>query len=217
MNDFFIGCTSMAMPDARALFTPPEPPSNYKRPEAIAEFQERALESFLQKAASQAMTGGLLACHIEDARGVRQFSAGSTTPGEVSCELVKWVRSFGFEDYPYSVGAAFTPTKRLWGFEIDQMLRIVGLEVMRYGHAFGVAGSVPPLRFWYKNNGAYDPLDILLGSAERRTMGLTALCDYLNLDLDRSGIAPDDPHAHVNLARAARRLCLRTGLVYVKE
>ena len=211
-TEFFAGFVSAAAPDADRFMPEFEAPSNYKKPEAIREYKEKARDAFIENAATRAVTGTVTAAHVTDAGGDTLFSLTDRTPGKVSCALVEWLCREQFEDYPWSVGGSFTPTRRLWGFDIDQFLRIVGLEAMRYGPQFGT-GPYPPLRLWYKNNGAYDPYEVLTGSAERKAVGIYGLCVYLDIDTSRAELDPArNPVAHADLARIARELCVRTGL-----
>jgi hypothetical protein len=211
--DFFIGFVSTAVPDALDYYKEAEAPSNYKRPEAIAEYQQRARDSFLEDAALQAVTGGLTHVYIEDQDGKKMFSLASALPGVVSCGLMRWFRDSQFDNWPGDVGTSFTPTRRLWGFGIDKFLRMAGLEAMRYGPADGI-GPYPPLRLWHQNSGAKDPYMIVTGGAERKVISLVGLLKYLDLTIDPDSINPGvNLQAHVNLAETARRLALRTGLV----
>ncbi len=214
-TEFFAGFLSTAAPDALEFMQEPEAPSNYKKPEAIREFKDRARESFMDRAAFQGVTGGLVAVHVEDAGGRPVFSMANDNPGAVSCRLVHWLVQSEFDDYPPGVGAAFTPRRRLWGFGLDQMLRIAGLETLRYGHLFNV--PTPPLRLWYKNSGVFDPYEIITGSAERRAVSLAGVCRYLGLKVDADGLNPESPAAHMNTAKIARLLTYRAGLTYFNE
>lgn len=213
-RDFFVGFVSKAAPDAASFMAEPEAPSNYKKPEAIREYKEKARETFLERAASQAVTGGLTAVCLQDATGAVLLDAVSDAPGAVSSGLVNWLLANQFEDYPWTIDGGFTPARRLWGFDVAQMLRIAGLEAM----AYDPDRPYPPLRLWYHNNGATDPYDVLTGSAERRSVSLAGLCRYLGVDTSAVELDPAvNALAHRDLAKVARELSLRAGLAAFVE
>lgn len=212
-TDFFVGFQCAARHDAVSFMAEPEAPSNYKRPEAIAEYVQKARETFMERAPTRAVTGSLTSIHLEDVNGKVLLSERSSRPGEISCVLVRFLQEREFDDYPYAVGTSFTPRRRLWGFDIDQMLRIAGLEAIRYGPEFGVP-FMPALRMWHNNSGAHDPYDILMGAAERRIVSLEGLCRYLDV-AEPVLLADGSGPTSSELTRVARDLCLRTGLVYL--
>lgn len=206
VKDYFVGCVSAAEPDALSYMEEPAVPSNYKKPEVIAEFKAKKQEEFVERAAFQAVTGRLTAAYVEDVTGRCLLAMNGNTP-DVAIGLLDCLARL--DEFPAYVGATYTPQVRIWGFGLDQMLRIAGLQHLRH------APELMPLRVWHKNGAVHDPYEILTGSSERKVISLEGLYRYLDMRLDPAQIDPGrDPNAHRNLARVARDLCLKTGLVY---
>lgn len=214
-DDYFVGFSTVPSPVASSLISVGPAPSNYKRPEAIREYEQKARETAMEKAAETAFVGSVYRIAVADPEGreVLHLSAGReemSGPGGVACEFVHWMLQNEFDRYPFSVGTGFTPSRRLWGFDVDQFLRMVGVEVLKYGKASGLSQRMP-LRLWYQNTGARDPYEILTGGAERKALDVNAVLTYFNRGIVQADWK--DPERAMNCALAAKELCESANLL----
>lgn len=219
-KNFFIGFRSVAAPDALSFMEEPVAPSNYKKADVIAEYKEKARETFMEKAPYCAFTGQLAAVMVVNASGTPVMSAKGYRDGMTSCALVKWLLDVEFDQYPAHVGERFSPSRWLWGLDVQQLLRMACMEVVRYGAAINM--PYPPLRLWYENSGVRDPYDILTNSAERKVLSMASVCRYIGIDYERFDVeAPNtlDGLATLSLQSAmlAREMCTASGMVNPEE
>ncbi len=207
--DLFIGFVSTQIPNWSRFATKPKAPASYTQPESIREYVKKAMGAQHEAAALSAFTGR--AIHIVAVNSRQETVFDHRNSREVGGAHEAFIRFLEAQaNYPSSITARCQVNLRLWGFDIQNLLRISAMQLL------GEAGDVP-LRMWYHNNGAFDPYDVLTGAPERKLVDLNGLLRFFDLEVAPSKWDETNEAAATVRAQTARDLCFRANLCSMNE
>jgi hypothetical protein len=193
-----VGYTAEAIPDLQDYINAPQPPSNYGA-EAQAKWRDTKGQEKLEEARAESafckLTGRAQRIFVVDPMSQEAvlISADDGDAGKSAGLLfLKWLRDrYGDleELFPVAPETGARPGIVFFGFDLKQLVRIVGTEAVTRG--------VPvPLGFWYQNETIYDPYDMLVESSRRDLFDLYGMLRLLQVPLPRADWEPHrDPVA----------------------
>jgi len=191
---FFIGYLTKPRPDFEQYLGEPKVPKNYKDPRTIAEHQERAKNEQRAEAGRLPLTAEVAHVTVFNLEGDLVIDYKSDENVRAGVGFLDWLLTRSGLDFDYRLSAEPTRGKYLFGFEIKNFMRIVGLECLKESKP-----DFPP-RVWYHNPYLMDPVDIILGTqGERDRISPFAMAAYFGIPFNTDTFA--DTHKQALLVR----------------
>jgi len=161
-------------------------------------------------------TAVLASAHVMDNAGNVLYSQAAPSPherGKVALPLLRFL----METFPRQFGSSLRysdaePDSIVFGFNVKHVLRIAALEVFKRNAADPAHATAVPVRLWHNPVGCYDPLDVVIPSADRKSFDLYSLFKYLDIQVDLEKITTSAEM----LAKAAQAVAVKAQLFVPK-
>jgi hypothetical protein len=206
-NALFVGATLRSASDGNSYLAAVKVPGSYrvgspKYVEKKSELEQERADAFQAPASAfndgpfhRPLTGILHSVVVLNREGSTVFSATMSPDnpqrGTVAAQLVRYLTATFPTQFAESLAHGDADTHSLiFGFDIKEILRLVGLEVLGYNAQR--RDFVPvPVRLWHNPLGVYNPVDVFLSASDKKDLDLWSLVRYFNIQAEPRELARD--------------------------